>query len=108
MAQRFDPQQALQKIRVDPPAKFTGKEDYERFYKRLGNYMSLTSKHYKRIFDGTLERLREPITQRDYNNMDRNIQLEPGTTEAMSEHLYYYMDSLLDGPPYMILDGCRT
>ena len=34
------------KLRIDPPAKFSGKDNYEEFSKKLRNYMCLSDLGY--------------------------------------------------------------
>ena len=31
-----------QRVRIDPPNKFSGREDFDRWMRRLRNYMTLT------------------------------------------------------------------
>ena len=44
-AQFYQPE-SMQKLRIDAPPAFTGKEDFEYFFKRLRNWLSLTDTNY--------------------------------------------------------------
>ena len=54
-------QNMIQKLRVDPPPKFTGTENFEGFYKRLCNYMSLNDENFGTIMIGLKDRIKNPI-----------------------------------------------
>ena len=98
-------QQVVNKLRIDPPAKFTGSEDYEAFFKRLRNYICMTDRNYGKIFDYISEHPKVAITDQLLSQIDGRLSLDAGTTAQMGDILHYMLSSLLEGSPYTILDG---
>ena len=55
------------KLRIDPPAKFSGKENYEEFAKRLRNYMCLSNLRFADLMKWSItktERIDSDVMQR--------------------------------------------
>ena len=94
----------IQKLRVEPPAKFTGKENFEHFLKRFTNYMALTDDNYATIIMAIRGRTKTPFTSTDYTSIDARLGLNSGDTKKLSNALYYVLGSLLSDGPWMILD----
>ena len=97
-------QSMIQKIRVDPPPKFTGTENFEGFYKRLCNYMSLTDENFGLIMTSLKQRMKSPYTAADDDICGDKLSLDLGTAKGMSRVLYYTLGSLLGDGPWMILN----
>ena len=49
------------RLRIDPPKKFTGIENYEDFAKKLRNYMCLSDLSYARLMTWASKRA-QPVT----------------------------------------------
>ena len=95
----------IQKLRVEPPPKFTGKENFEAFLKRLTNYLSLTDENYSFIIESMKTRIKRPWSDEDYDQVDLKLQdLTPGDTKQLSRALYYTLGSLLGDAPLLIVD----
>ena len=84
-------QQVVNKLRIDPPAKFTGSEDYDAFYKRFRNYISMTDRNYGKIFDYITRNVKAPVTDEvlalthDHCSEDRVIvSMTANVTEDMT------------------------
>ena len=97
------------KLKVDPPAKFTGgtKDNYEDFEKRLRTYLSLTDTRFPRILKWAVKQ-GVPITN---EIMTRHLTADGFDEEArtivikqMNPFLYYTMVSLIEGSAYTILE----
>ena len=68
--------QVLQKLKIEPPPKFTGKEDYERWFKRLTNYLSLSDENYRVIIEAIANHPKTPILPvPHYGDMEQNYGL---------------------------------
>ena len=100
-------QQVVNKLRIDPPAKFTGAENYEAFFKRLRSYLSMTDMNYSKLFDQIAQSPKMPVTTETLERIDAWLQQGPGVAAKMSTMLHYILSSLLEGPPYIILDGVQ-
>jgi len=106
MAGRAYSTQTLQKLKVEPPGKFTGKEDFDRWLKKVTNYLSLTDQNYAELISKNVEKPKRVLTAATYPDIDTNLLLEDGTGEQMSKQLYYVLDGLLDETtsPWTIFD----
>ena len=51
------------RLKIEPPAKFTGKENYDEFAKRFTNYVSLSDHHYATVMKWATEQGDEITTQ---------------------------------------------
>ena len=76
-------QQVVNKLRIDPPAKFTGSEDYDSFYKRFRNYISMTDRNYGKIFDYVTKNVKVVVTDEVHDEIDIGLSMEPGTSAQM-------------------------
>ena len=94
----------IQKLRVDPPAKFTGTENFDGFYKRLVSYMSRTDESFGFIMTKIKDRQKQIFTCNDYDDCDTHLTLEAGTTSRMNRVLYYTLGSLAGDAAWLILD----
>ena len=98
----------LQKLKIEPPTKFNGRGDFDRWFKRLANYLSLSDEHYRLALDEIAKGPNRVIVPTPhYAEMDQAYGLTAGTTAVMSRSLYYILDGLLDdtSPPYALLDS---
>ena len=77
----------IQKLRVEPPAKFTGKENFEHFLKRFTNYMALTDDNYATSTVAIRGRAKTPFTVTDYTQTDARLGLTTGDTKKLSNAL---------------------
>ena len=91
----------IQKLRVEPPTKFSGRENFDSFFKRFVNYMSLTDENFGFIMGSIKDRLRTPFTAEDYDTCGQTLSLESGTSAHMSRVMYYTLGSgsLLEEAP---------
>ena len=102
------PVDVLQKLKIEPPTKFTGREDFERWFKRTTNYLCLSDENYRTVF-GSMQN--HPKTIIDpavhYAQIDQTLGVAAGTAAKMSRALYYILDGLLDDayPPYTLHDS---
>ena len=67
--------QAIQKLRIEPPNKFSGKEDFDRFLKRTTNYMCLSDSNYSAIFEALVAEPKREFEEKDYDVIDRRLQM---------------------------------
>ena len=90
------------KLKLDPPDKFSGKDDYENFAKRLRNYMCLWDLRYSKEMKWA-ESMETPITTKEVAERDVD-ELQKGMTANLSAKLYYVLTNLTEGPAYTIVD----
>ena len=90
------------KLRIDPPSKFSGKENYEEFAKKLRNYMCLSDLRYAAEMTWATKRI-TPITVETLRERDVDEKHE-GHTEKLSSLFYYVLSGLVEGPAYTIVD----
>ena len=82
-----------------------GKENFEIWFKRLTNYMSLTDENYGEILRSLVKRKDSPWTSADYDIVDQHFLLDAGDSMKMSRRLYYILDTLLGDTPWMTFDS---
>ena len=89
------------KLRIDPPSKFSGRENYEEFSKKLRNYMCLSDLRYAELMTWSTRRTTEiTLTQL----RERDVDEQAGITEKLSSLFYYVLSGLMEGPAYTIVD----
>ena len=97
------------KLKVEPPAKFTGgtKDNYEDFERRLRTYLSLTDTRFPRLLKWavlqgmpiTADSVRTYLSSENYAAEQINMVLT-----SMNPFLYYTLVSLIEGSAYTILE----
>ena len=96
------------KLRVDPPDKFTGKEDFEEFAKRLRAYVILADPALAILMDDAARKLNKPITYPDIYQVDLGSGDEnkrtPVERQKLAQLLYYLLTTTLKEAPYQLLD----
>ena len=99
--------QTIQKLKIEPPGTFTGKEDFDRWLKRVTNYLSLTDENYNTLIKLIADHPKSVLNAATHNGIDFRYRLDPGTAQQMSKQLYYILDGLLDGTtaPWTIFDS---
>ena len=97
----------VQKLRVEPPAKYTGtaKEDFERWYRRITNYMCLTDETFGTILTEIKDNAKTPITDTTLANIDTRMALADGSAQNMARAMYYTLDSLLGDAPLLLIEA---
>ena len=102
--------QGLIKLRVDPPDKFTGKENFEEFHKRFRAYVLLADPALAYfIDDASRTNVTRPITYSDINAVDLkepdgSDRRTPAQRQKLAHLLYYILTQSLREAPYMLLD----
>ena len=97
------------KLKVDPPAKFTGgtKDNYEDFEKRLRTYLSLIDTRFPRLLKWAV-RQGMPITSEIVNTYLTTEGISQEQRDVirtqMNPFLYYTLVSLIEGSAYTILE----
>ena len=114
--------QGLIKLRVDPPDKFTGKENFEEFQKRFRSYVILADPALALyIDDASRTSVTRPITYSDINaislhetHIPEAERRTPAQRQKLAQLLYYLLTTALKEAPYMLLDtisdsnGCEA
>ena len=88
------------KLRIDPPAKFSG-SSYEEFAKKLRNYMCLSDLAYADLMNWATK---QPTTITRQQMHERDVDEKFETTLKLSYLFYYVLSGLTEGPAYTIVD----
>ena len=89
------------RLRIEPPPTFSGTkdEDFDRWAKRLKNYMSLNDTDYLSLMTYA-ETTTDVITMADLAERDT----EAGETTKQTHTLYYILTGLVVGTAFVLID----
>ena len=94
-------------MRLQPPDKYDGETDFDRFSKLLRAYMGCQDRDYSDMLHHA-ETSQTPITQTELNVMNDNAVTrgrEDGEFKVLNSRLYYVLISLTDKGAFTIVDN---
>ena len=91
------------RLRIDPPNKFEGSENFEDFANRVTSYMSLSNEHFRNLLTVCCKFPSE-VTEYELLQADTRYQLAAGTSQKLSNTFYYVLSGLVEGAPSILID----